>query len=326
MSSPHFAVDGCGEVGRLTALEILRQFPESPLTVISDRPTAVRPYFQQFPQVEVSTSAPVQLPDAVAVCRSSRRHAATVRFWRTRGVPVVSTTDDVDTVAGLLGTPGGLVVLGAACSPGLSCLLARHAIGWYDSVSQIHVARYGSTGPSCHSMRGRMIRLDSHELRDGEWVVRGVGTGRELCLFPLPIGPVDCYRARGAEPLLLHHAFPQVRRITSRIAVGRWERAAVLSKLPSMRRRDRRFAVSVEVRGALRGAEETSVLGMTAEDASPIALLVTELLSRIAQVAPGSLGDRAIGVPDLPFVPADLFASMSRRGLVIQRFAPHDLG
>lgn len=326
MRSPHFAVDGCGEVGRLTALQILRQFPESRLTVITDRPSAVRPWFDRFPEVDVSTSAPTQLPDVVAVCRSSRRHAATVRFWRTRGVPVVSTTDDVDTIAGLLGTPGGLVVMGAACSPGMSCLLAKHAMSWYDSVSEVHVARYGSTGPSCHAMRARMIRLDSHELRDGEWVVRGVGTGRELCLFPLPIGPVDCYRARGAEPLLLHHAFPEVRRITSRIAVGRWERAAVLSKLPAARRRDRRFAVSVEIRGLDNGIDTTTVLGIAANDASPVAVLVTELLDRVCAAAPGTLGDHAVGVAELSLTPKDLFASMSRQGLVIQRFSPQNLG
>ena len=65
------------------------------------------------------------------------------------GRHVVSTSDDPDEVAALLDlgdwarAVGVSVVVGAAMSPGLSCLLAAHASTLLDRVDEVHVARHG---------------------------------------------------------------------------------------------------------------------------------------------------------------------------------------
>src|SRR5690606_16774886 len=112
-----------------------------------------------------------------------------------------------------------------AMSPGLSCLLVRHAAGTLDQVDEIHVSRHGAAGPACARQRLRALRGTAVDWRDGAWVRRPGFSGRELSWFPDPIGARDCYRADLAEPALLVPSFPGVQRVTARLAASRRDRA-----------------------------------------------------------------------------------------------------
>ena len=103
---------------------------------------------------------------------------------------------------------GAALVVGAAMSPGLSGLIARHLGAQLAECDEIHVAVHGTAGPACaRSTTG------SHGFapgwHDGDWADHRAGSGRELCWFPEPVGALDCYRADIADPLLLHRSFPE---------------------------------------------------------------------------------------------------------------------
>ena len=185
-----------------------------------------------------------------------------------RGVNVVSTSDSVGEVEALLALDadatarGVSVVVGAAFSPGLSCVLASHVAGWMDEVDEVHLARFGTGGPACARAHHRALSSRSADWRDGEWIRRPGGSGRELCVFPDPLGSVDCYRAALADALLLRPALPTATRITARQAANRRQR--LTAWLPMLRRphpEGRIGAVRVEVRGWRDGVSVTEVVG-----------------------------------------------------------------
>lgn len=205
---------------------------------------------------------------AVVLAGPAGSHVAAARNAVERGVHVISTSDAVDDVNGLLAlgptaiANGAVVVAGAAMSPGLTCVLAAHVAGWVDEVDEIHVARFGTGGPACARQHHSVLSSFSHDWRDGEMVRRAGGSGRELCAFPDPVGSVDCYRAGLAETHLLHAAFGGAQRITSRQAANRRQR--LTAWLPMLRRphpEGRLGAVRVEVRGRRNGTVVTEVTG-----------------------------------------------------------------
>ncbi len=154
------------------------------------------------------------------------------------------------------------VVVGAGFSPGLSCVLARHAAGALDAVDEVHVARFGTGGPACARQHHTALSGSSLDWRDGGWVRRPAGSGRELCWFPDPIGGRDCYRAALPDSLLLVPAFPGVARVTARLAANRRDR--LTSRLPMLRQPHPEGgpgALRVEVRGRSGRATDTRVLG-----------------------------------------------------------------
>src|SRR3954447_26399056 len=146
------------------------------------------------------------------------------------GLPVVSVADAVAEVRSLLAldadarAAGVPVVIGAGFAPGLSCLLAAHAASAFDVVDEVHVARVGTAGPACARQHHNALAGSSIDWRDGEWVARRGGSGRELCWFPGPIGARDCYRAALPDALLLQPAFPAAHRVTARLAANRRDR------------------------------------------------------------------------------------------------------
>ena len=184
------------------------------------------------------------------------------------GVDVVSVGDDLGEVEGLLGldqqarAAGVRVVVGAGFAPGLSCVLARHVASWVDQVDEIHLARFGTGGPACARQHHAALADRSLDWRDGEWVKRTSGSGRELVVFPDPVGSLDCYRAALPDAVLLQPAFPGVQRIMARQAANRRQR--LTAWLPMLRRphpEGRIGAVRVEVRGHRDGAAVTEVVG-----------------------------------------------------------------
>ena len=206
--------------------------------------------------------------DAVVLATPAGTHAAMARSFLTRGVPVVSVSDSLSDVRQLLALHAEAierrvtVVAGAAFSPGYTCVLARHAASRLDQVEEIHVARHGAGGPACAREYHRTLGIGGIDWRDGAWLNRAGGTGRELVWFPDPVGALDCYRAGLAEPLLLVPAFSGLRRVTARRAARRRDRFT--SRLPMLRPPPTEGglgALRVEVRGQLAGEFQTVVFG-----------------------------------------------------------------
>jgi hypothetical protein len=204
----------------------------------------------------------------VVVVASPTPQLHTVAALVERGRDVVCMSDSPDDVQALLALhdvarrTGARLVVGAALSPGLSGLIARHLADRLDQVDEIHVAAHGTGGPACARQHHDALGSTAIGWHDGEWIERPGGSGRELCWFPEPVGPADCYRAALADPLVLLQAFPEVERVSARVSATRRDRlTARLPMLSPPHAEGDRGAVRVEVRGALAGARETHVAG-----------------------------------------------------------------
>ena len=261
--------------------------------------------------------------DVAVVATPSGTHVELATKLLRRGTAVVSTSDDVDDVRRLLdldaeaserGTP---VVVGAAFSPGLTCLLARHAASAFDRVDEVHVARAGTGGPACARQHHKALGDSALDWRDGGWVRRSPGSGRELCWFPDPICGRDCYRAALPDALLLVPALPGVERVTARLAANRRDR--VTARLPMLRRPHPDGGpggVRVEVRGERGGTRHVLVYG--AMDVPGVAAGAVAAQAAVAAasvtVRAGSAGLAAITDP-LP-----LLHELARRGVKAAAF------
>ena len=203
------------------------------------------------------------------------------------GRDVVSASDDPHDVEALLRLhdwvrqQGQRLVVGAALSPGLTGLLARHLADQLDVVDEIHVAMHGTGGPACARQHHDALGNTAVGWHDGAWLERAGGSGRELCWFPDPVGSADCYRAALADPLVLHHAFAQVERITARVSANRRDRlTARLPMLAPAHAAGDRGAIRVEVRGALSGGARVThvagAVGRTGDMAGSVAALFAQ--------------------------------------------------
>lgn len=278
------AVVGAGIVGTRVARELLtpladgaapdRSVPGHRMVVVTrrgERRELLARSFGHQAHVVLDAGAGARLDDDVAVVVLARAAGDQLDLARDQleaGRHVVATTDDADEVAamlelgGLAERRGRTLVVGAAMSPGLSCLLAAHAAATMDRVDEVHVARQGAAGPACARQRLRALRGTARELRDGEWVRRPGFSGRELVWFPDPVAGRDCYRAALAEPLLLQPALGSVTRVTARLAASRRDRAlAPFPVLVPPPVEGGVGAVHVEVRGELAGERATVVYG-----------------------------------------------------------------
>jgi hypothetical protein len=238
-------------------------------------------------------------------------HAPTATRLLARGAMVVTLSDVVADVQELLDLQslavagGGSVVVGAGMAPGLSGLLAAHLGSSLAVVDEIHVAVHGTGGPSCALQHHRALGDTALGWHDGEWIERPGGSGRELCWFPEPIGPRDCYRAAVVDPILLHHGFPNVQRVSARVSATRRDRmTARLPMLAPPHADGDRGALRVEVRGADRsGAREALVIGssgdvadLAAAVAAAVAIDVLEARSAsgVHVLGGGTLDDASI--------------------------------
>ena len=240
------------------------------------------------------------------------------------GIHVVSTGDAVGDVEGLLGldelaaSVGVHVVVGAGFAPGLTDLLARHAGSEFDTVDEIHIAKLGTAGPACARQHHSALAGEAVDWKDGAFVRRQGGSGRELCWFPDPIGGADCYRAALPDALILHRSFPAATRITARVSATRRDR--LTSWLPMMRRPHAEAgpgAVRVEVRGRLDGMAGVVVMACM-ERPSVAAGAVAALCT--ARVVDGSLmRPGAGGLADL-LEPVPFLHELASRGVRCARF------
>ena len=206
--------------------------------------------------------------DVVLLATPCGSHVDLARDALVHETPVVSVSDDLDDVSGLLrldsrARAGAVsLIVGAGMMPGLSGVLAVHGARRFDEVHEIHVAKMGTGGPACARQHHRALRSTSEDWHDGAWVRRPGGSGRELNWFPSPIDAHDCYRGALPDTVLLHGVFPEVGRITSRVAGTRRDRMTMhLPMLRAPHPEGREGAVRVELRGVQAGTSVTSVLG-----------------------------------------------------------------
>jgi saccharopine dehydrogenase-like NADP-dependent oxidoreductase len=253
----------------------------------------------------------------VVILAAPGSHTEAARRFVDRGIPVVSVADDIGDVRSLLELDEMArrkdvsVVVGAGFSPGLTCVLAAHAAAALDRVDEVHVAKVGTGGPSCAQAHHRALAGAALDWRDGEWVTRRAGSGRELCWFPDPIGGEDCYRAALPDALLLAPAFPGVERITARMGANRRDR--ITSRFPMLRPPHPEGgpgAARVEVRGRRGSARVVQVLG--AMDRPAVA---AGTVAALAAVAAGSGQLRRRGAGGL----AELVDPLWFLGLLAQR-------
>jgi saccharopine dehydrogenase-like NADP-dependent oxidoreductase len=260
-------VIGAGAVGA-RAVRQLVESPEVTEVAVVDTDAARQSAIVETSGDKAVPGTPDASADAVLIAAPCGAHATVARPHVEAGRPVVSTSDSIADVHALLALDaparqrGVPVVAGAAFSPGYSCVLARHAATSFTSVGEIHVARTGTGGPACARQHHGALAGQSIDWRDGEWHHRTAGSGRELCWFPDPIGPEDCYRAELPDALLLVPGFPGVERVTARLSATRRDRLS--AHLPMLRKPHPEGLVGatrVEVRGIRDGATDALVLG-----------------------------------------------------------------
>ena len=149
--------------------------------------------------------------------------------------------------------------------------------------------------------------------RDGAWLERRGGSGRELCWFPEPVGGQDCYRAALADGLLLVPAFPGIQRVTARLAATRRDR--LTARLPMLRPPHPEGvlgAVRVEIRGRRGAASDVLVLG--AMDRPGVA---AGAVAAVAAITVASDPDQRAGAFGLAEAvdPLALLSDLARRGV-----------
>jgi hypothetical protein len=174
--------------------------------------------------------------DAIASAVPRGDDAALARRAVAAGIPFASSGDNEASLRALLAldadarASGARVVVGCGLAPGLSDVLARHAVGVLDAVDELHVARWGVAGPSSATEARRAQREPAQEWRDGA-LVHDKHRGAELIWFPDPVGARECELvATGVE--LLVAANPGAGRITMRLGVP------PLRRFPPPARRD----------------------------------------------------------------------------------------
>ena len=231
---------------------------------------------------------------SVVVLVQGGPHADVAHQMIQRGVSVISVSDDLADVRSLIDLDdsardaGVPLVVGAGMDPGLTGLLTRLLASKLASCDEIHIALHGTAGPACARQHHRALSGRALGFHDGEWVQPPAGSGRELCWFPEPVGPYDCYRAELASPLLLKQAFAEVDRISARVSANRRDRlTAWLPMLSPPHREGGVGAVRVEVRGTDdAGARVTSIVGIaelvgTAAAATACAFAVEAIRGRL---------------------------------------------
>jgi len=264
-------VVGAGATGSRVARQLLALDGAGEVRLREPRPERLAAVARSLGSAAVAERAPFTGridADVVVLATPPGEGLAIARAAVAAGTHVVSLSDSLAEVEALLAlddaarAAGVGVLVGTGFAPGLTCLLAGYAASGVDAVDEIHVAKVGTGGPACARVHHRALGLPAVEWRDGAWVERPGGSGRELCWFPDPVAGRDCYRAALPDPILLRTAFPEAERITARMSATRRDR--LTAKLPMLRPphpEGALGAIRVEVRGRVGGAVDVKVLG-----------------------------------------------------------------
>ena len=299
-------VIGAGLVGT-RVVERLIAAGQVQVLVSDTNPVAARRLAQRYSDsalqvVAVSTKAMLDTNVVVLACPAP--HAKAARRLLEAGVGVVSCGDDVEDTLSLLDLDAiarqarQSLVVGASSSPGLSGLLVRMLMSRFDAIDEAHVA--GTAGPACAQQHHRALARQSIGWHDGDWLRRPAGSGRELCWFPDPVGPRDCYRAELADPIVIHHGFPELTRVTVRVSATRRDRlTARLPMLTPPHAEGGIGAVRVEVRGWSNESRHVEVIGVSDRVAN-IAGTIAAASARGVVAGGFASGVRVIGDVDSP--------------------------
>lgn len=317
-----FAVIGVGAVGTRLARQLVSSDDVERVVLRDEREARVEAVVASLGEsahIDRSAYDAVVEADVVVLAGPAGTHASLARTFLSRGQSVVSASDEVADVRGLLALDtearerGLSVVVGAGFAPGLSCVLARHAASQFDVVDEIHIAKAGTGGPACARQHHKALGGQAIDWRDGGWVTRSGGSGRELCWFPDPIGGQDCYRAALPDALLVVPAFAGVKRVTSRVASTRRDRlTARLPMLWPTHPEGGPGAIRVEVRGQRAAARDIVVYG--AMDRPAVAAgAVAAVAARLA--ASGELSRLGAGGLAELVEPVPFLAELRRRGV-----------
>jgi hypothetical protein len=301
------ALVGRGIVGSRIARRLLSVIPEVDVVHVDPR----RPIIPADVQVALFAQAGPHTPLAA-------------RFLRA-GISVISMAADLDDVRELCDLDshadnnGATLVAGAGMSPGLTGLMARLLALQLASVDEIHVAVHGTAGPACAREQHRALRGRAVGLRDGQWTHPPAGSGRELCYFPEPVGPYDCYRAELATPILMHRVFTTVTRISERVSANRRDRlTAWLPMLTPPHREGGTGAARVEVRGTDElGGRATLICGVAELVATAAAATTIAFASHAVQ---GRLPTGLVCAGDAELDTVDLLRLVERAGVRLQEF------
>lgn len=270
----NYCIVGVGATGRRIARHLLHLEPDARLSLFDEvagrAQSVARPHGNRVLTTGTSFDAQRLADDAPVVILAGRTgsHTSTAQACLSSGLDVVSVSDSLAEVRELLDLHDlanrheARLVVGAGMMPGLSDILAAHARRWFDKISEIHVAKFGTGGPDCARQHHAALSRLCFDWREDGWQRRAGGSGRELAWFPHPVQAADCYRAALADPLLLVRVHPEVERVTARMAATRRDRLTM--HLPMLRRPHPEGllgAVRVEVRGIIDGRREEVILG-----------------------------------------------------------------
>jgi hypothetical protein len=315
-------VAGVGAAGTRVARQLVSTPDVDEVLLRDEREARVEAVVSSLGSRSVRDPDPYDAPadvDVVVLAGPVGTHTALAATFMRRGIPVVSVSDAVEDVRGLLDLDAEArerqipVVVGAGFGPGLSCVLALHGASQFDVVDEIHIARSGTGGPACARHHHTALGGRSIEWRDGGWSYRPGGSGRELCWFPEPIGAQDCYRAALPDPLLMVPAFPGVQRVTARVQATRRDRlTARLPMLWPTHPEGGPGGLRVEIRGRRAQARDLVVFG--AMDRPAVATgAVAAVAARLAVA--GEVGRAgAAGLAEL-VEPIPFLAELRRRGV-----------
>ena len=276
--------------------------------------------------LRVTSSSHRDIPndtDLVVIATPIGTQTALARKAIQAGAAVVTTTCEIAEVRAILDIDQEALyqdvplVVGATLMPGLTCLLARLGGERMDVVDEIHVAKFGTGGPACARQHHKSLSSSALDWRDGRWVRRLGGSGRELCWFPDPVGGLDCYRGGLPDALLLVPEFSGVCRVTARMAATRRDRFTAF--LPMLRRPHSEGlvgAVRVEVRGWKGFERKVMVLGAQHCPATAAAIVAASTALHIVdnQESAGARGLAGIKHP------RKLLQSVVGRGLNVELF------
>ena len=318
---------GVGAVGQRVAQQLLSTNVADSVVVHDPNEERAAKVAQTLGDRATASSSPrLERADlaALVVCTPCGDHIEPARRAVRRQIPAISVSDRVADVRGLLGLNrravdrGVNVVIGAGFSPGLSCLLAVHGAKAFDLVDEVHIAKDGTGGPACARQHHRALKLASLDWRDGEFVRRPGGSGRELVWFPEPIDGADCYRAALPEALLVQPAFRGARRITARLSATRQDRFTTWLPMLSPPHADGGVgAVRVELRGVVDGARVTTVAGSACAPAQAAAAVAAAATYAVLQGRVGPPGARGLATS----VDASLFLrDVQDRGVDLVEF------
>lgn len=324
-SSLRVAIVGCGTVGMRAARQLLSVPGVDDIVLFDTEPAiAARLHTVIGRRSSVGAGTALDCSPAVIVLACPPGHVEMAEGALRAGVHVVSTGDAVPDAEGLLGLDDLArernlhMVVGAGFAPGLTDVLARHAAAEFDTVDEIHVAKLGTAGPACARQHHSALSGEAVDWKDGAFIRRQGGSGRELCWFPDPIGGADCYRAALPDSIILHRSFGDATRITARVSATRRDRFT--SWLPMMRRPHAEAgpgAVRVEIRGRRNGM--AGVVVMACMDRPSVAAGAVAALAVGGVVDSTLLRTGAAGLAEL-VVPVGFLKDLATRGVKCARF------